>query len=419
MRVLLLGSGAREHAIGWKLGKSPDLERLISAPGNPGLSALGPAIPTLDPGDFAAVADLAIDREVDLVVVGPEAPLAAGIVDALTDKGIPAFGPSRSAARLEASKAYAKQIMARAGVATAAAAVFTDEAAALDHLERDEGPYVVKADGLAAGKGVLVSDDTREAAAWVRRCFEGEFGSAGATVVIEDFLRGPELSVIAICDGERALVLPEARDHKRLGDGDRGPNTGGMGSYSPVAMPAGFIDSVVSDIIDPVLDALAEEGVLYRGFLFAGLVQTDDGPKVLEFNCRLGDPEAQVILPRLDEDLLRLLAAAAAGDLPDRPLRFHDNFAVDVVLASSGYPESARSGDPIQGVERASATDGVHVFHAGTAPGPGGLATAGGRVLNVVGVGPDLATARERAYAAAHEIEYRGKQLRRDIGPWQ
>ena len=416
MRVLLLGSGGREHAIGWKLAQSPQLSELISAPGNPGLEQFGPVAPDVDIHDPAAVVELAVSRRSDLVVVGPEAPLAAGVVDALTDSGIPAAGPPAAAARLESSKAYAKEVMTRAGVPTAAGRAYTDADAAYDALGSSPGPYVVKADGLAAGKGVLVTEDRREARRWVALCLEGHFGAAGTTVVIEEFLAGPELSVIALCDGTTALALPPARDYKRLRDDDQGPNTGGMGCFSPVDLPRNLVDDTIARVVGPVIAALSAEGVVYRGFLYAGLVLTAGGPKVLEFNCRLGDPETQVILPRLDEDLLELLMAAATGKLPDRPLREHDVAAVDVVLAAPGYPEDVQTGGAIAGLTRAEALEGVHVFHAGTRSTGDGVVTSGGRVLNVVGIGADRDTARDRAYGAATTIQFDGKQLRSDIG---
>ncbi len=414
MRVLLLGGGGREHALGWKLAQSPLLTGLIAAPGNPGLAALGETA-ALDPLDADAVASFADEREVDLVVVGPEAPLAAGVVDALDRAAVPAFGPTAAGARLEASKSYAKEVMARAGVPTAAARTFTDAEAADAHLDALPGPYVVKADGLASGKGVLVTADREAAKAWADACLGGTFGEAGSIVVIEDHLDGRELSVFALVDGQRALPLEPARDYKRLRDGDEGPNTGGMGSFSPVDdLPTDLVDQTIGGIVEPVLGVLADDGVPYRGFLYVGLMLTDDGPKVLEFNCRMGDPEAQAILPRLDEDLLELLAAGAGGALPDRPLRWADAATVDVVLAAPGYPLAPERGLPIKGVDRAE--EQALVLHAGTAVEDGELVTSGGRVVNVVGIGDTVKAARKAAYAAADEIEFEGKQLRRDIG---
>lgn len=413
MKVLLLGGGGREHAIGWKLAQSPKLRVLISAPGNPGLAQIGSVFPNVDITDPAAVTDLAIANGVDLVVVGPEAPLAAGVVDRLVDRDIAAFGPSAAGARLEASKAYAKEIMARADIPTAPARTFTEFDSAVSYLRELPPPWVVKADGLAAGKGVLVTEDPIAAEGWVRVCLEGHFGDAGSTVVIEQHLDGQELSVLAVCDGERALILEPARDYKRLNEGSTGPNTGGMGCFSPVAdLPSGLKEMVLNEVLEPALAALADDGVSYRGFLFAGMMLTAAGPKVLEFNCRLGDPETQVILPRLDEDLLELLTRATQGDLEARALRFSSQAAVDVVLAADGYPDTPATGHPI---EIGAVPDDVLVFHAGTKHTADGLRTSGGRVVNVVGLGPDVATARERAYAGVAEVRFEGKQFRRDI----
>lgn len=414
MRVLLVGSGGREHALGWKLAHSPRVDEVMSIPGNPGLAALGPVVEGVAPDDAGAVAAIARMHGVDLVVVGPEGPLAAGLADAVGRLGIPVFGPSRAAARLEASKAFAKDVMRRAGVPTAEAWVFDDRAAAAAHVRGHPGPYVVKADGLAAGKGVLVTEDRDDALAWVDRCFDGGFGAAGATVVIEEYLDGPELSVFAVCDGEHAVILEPARDYKRLRDGDRGPNTGGMGSFSPVELPQGLIDRVVADVIDPLLRQMAEDGTPYRGFLYAGLALTADGPRVVEFNVRLGDPETQVVLPRLRTDLVEVMEAALGGSLAGLALEWLPVAAVNVVLAASGYPDSPRRGDVIHGA------DGIDhdamVFHAGTTrDGRGRLVTAGGRVLNVVGTGPDLAAARATAYAAVDRISWDGMQFRTDI----
>jgi len=416
VRVLLLGGGAREHAIGWKLAHSPDLDVLISAPGNPGLARLGAVVPGFDVTDPSAVTAFALANAIDLVVVGPEAPLAAGVVDALDAAGIAAYGPTRAGAQLESSKAFAKDVMRRAGVPTAAAWTFTDVDTAIAHLASMEGPYVVKADGLAAGKGVLVTEDLIAAQSWARLCIDGHFGDAGATVVIEEHLDGEELSVLALCDGKRAVALEPARDYKRLYDGDTGPNTGGMGCYSPVAdIPIDIVRFVLDEVIDPVLKVMAEDGIEYRGFLYAGMMLTETGPKVLEFNCRLGDPETQVILPRLDEDFLALVVAATKRALPDRPLAFSDTAAVDVVLAAAGYPENPERGVAITGSREIHAEPDVHVFHAGTAHTTSGLVSNGGRVLNVVGRGPDVAAARAAAYRAAEAINFPGKQFRSDI----
>jgi phosphoribosylamine--glycine ligase len=412
-----LGGGAREHAIGWKLAQSPALTELIAVPGNPGLAQLGACIPGVDINDSEAVISLALANAIDLVVIGPEAPLAAGVVDALSEAGIDAFGPTEAGARLEASKAFAKDVMRRAGVATGEAWSFTDVDEAIAHLETMEGPYVVKADGLAAGKGVLVTEDLIAAQGWARLCIDGRFGPAGTTVVVEEHLSGREVSVFAICDGERALALEPARDYKRLEDGDRGPNTGGMGCFSPVAdLPEGLVETTLHDVVEPVLATMASDGITYRGFLYAGMMITEEGPKVLEFNCRLGDPETQALMPRLDEDLLELLATAAEGRLPDRSLRWSGTAAVDVVLASAGYPDAPDTGRVISGLDVVGAMSDVHVFHAGTTPTRDGLITSGGRVLNVVGTGPDVATAQRRAYDAAGRIHFGGMHYRTDIG---
>jgi phosphoribosylamine--glycine ligase len=416
VKVLLIGGGAREHALGWKITQSPLVHELISLPGNPGLAALGGIVDGIHPEDGAAVAAVARAQGVDLAVIGPEAPLAAGVSDALTAAGVATFGPSRAAARLESSKAFAKQVMDRAGVPTAGWAAFTERTAAVEFLNRKPGPYVVKADGLAGGKGVLVTDDRGDAESWVDRCLTGGFGTAGETVVIENYLAGPELSVFAISDGATAVPLAPARDYKRLLDGDGGPNTGGMGCYSPVGdLPDGIVDDTMDHVISPVLEQMAADGNPYVGFLYAGLVLTADGPRVLEFNCRLGDPETQVVLPRMEDDLTSLMLAALDGDLAGRKLFWSEGAAVDVVLASEGYPESPRKGDTIFGLDRAEAVDGVQIFHAGTKLDGSDLVTAGGRVLNVVGTGSTIEEAREQAYQAAGLVQWPGVQYRSDI----
>ena len=414
MRVLLLGGGGREHAIGWKLSQSRRLTELVSAPGNPGLAGLGATV-AIDITDPAAVVELATARHADLVVVGPEAPLAAGVADALAAAGIAVFGPTRAGAMLESSKAFAKEIMAEAGVPTASSATFTDAEEAVAHLATIDPPYVVKADGLAAGKGVLVTDDLFAAQGWARVCIGGKFGAAGEQVVVERFLDGREVSVFAICNGTDAVVLEPARDYKRLLDGGRGPNTGGMGCFSPPTdLPDDLLTWTRTAVIAPVLATLQERGIAYRGFLYVGLMLTEDGPMVLEFNCRLGDPETQVVLPRLESDLLDVLAGAAAGTLPDA-LEWSATTAVDVVLASRGYPESPERGHEISGLDDVAGRNDVLVFHAGTSDSDGAPVTAGGRVLNVVGLGSDLATARAAAYDAAGSIDFEGKQFRTDI----
>ncbi len=416
MRVLLVGGGGREHSLGWKLAQSHTITDLIAVPGNPGFAQLGACVPGIDILDPQAIVDLALANAIDLVVIGPEAPLAAGVVDSLTASGIRAFGPTKAGAQLESSKAFAKTIMKRAGVPTAKWRAFTDVDEAIDYLETVDGPYVVKADGLAYGKGVLVTEDLIAAQGWARLCIAGEFGDAGSTVVIEEYLPGQEVSVFAICDGTRAVALEPARDFKRHRDGDRGPNTGGMGCYSPVAdLPEDLVDRTLDEVIHPVLNEMAKDGIEYRGFLYAGLVLTEDGPKVLEFNCRLGDPETQVLLSRLDEDLLELLASAAEGYLPEGPLQWHDKAVVDVVLTAAGYPDNPEIGRAISGVNEVNSIPNVQVFHANTGRTPEGLITAGGRVLDIVASAPTVADARTLAYEAASHIHFGGIHYRRDV----
>ena len=400
MRVLLIGSGGREHAMGWKLAQSPRVSELISLPGNPGLAEMGPTVEGIDVGDVGAISAMARLHGVDLVVVGPEAPLAAGVADAVSRLGIPVFGPTRSAARLESSKSFAKAVMTRAGVAAADSRAFTDPDGAKQHLDRSEGPYVVKADGLAGGKGVLVTDSRTDAGAWVERWIET------GPVVVEEFLAGPEVSLFAVCTETGALPLEPARDYKRLLDGDEGPNTGGMGSYSPVAdLPEEFVENTMRDVIEPTLRQMRDDGNSFTGFLYAGLVLTTDGPKVLEFNVRLGDPETQAVLPRMTADLVDVLEGAEP--------EWADTATVNVVLAAKGYPAAPEKGARIRGL--ANVPDDVLVFHAGTAADGGRLIVDGGRVLSVVGTGDSLDSARDHAYAAAENVSWPGMQYRRDI----
>ncbi len=413
MRVLLLGSGGREHAIGWKLTQSPLLDRLVSCPGNPGLAQLGDIVPDVDPNDPDAVARLCADRGIDLVVIGPEAPLAAGVADTLRVAAIPVFGPNADGARLESSKSFAKEVMAAAHVPTARSATYDDREAAVMRLEESDGPYVVKADGLAAGKGVLVTDSLPHAITWVEACLGGRFGTAGSSLLIEDHLEGDEISIFYVCANGEAIPLEPARDYKRLEDGDAGPNTGGMGSYSPVDdIDESLVDWTTVNVTLPVLSELARRGIGYTGFLYVGLMITEEGPKVLEFNCRLGDPETQVLMPRLESDLLDILNAGATTSLSGRTLEWSSRSAVDVVLASPGYPDDPEMGLAIIGVDHVNE---ALVFHAGTKQTTAGLLTAGGRVLNVVGVGDTLREARLEAYAAANLIQFRGKHVRTDI----
>jgi len=414
IRILVLGGGGREHAIVKALSRSPQAPELFCSPGNPGIAADATCLPDLDPADPAAVTARAKELEIDLVAVGPEAPLVAGVVDALNEAGIAAFGPSGAAAQLEGSKAYAKQAMEEAGVPTAGYGVVTDRESALAKVAETGCPVVLKADGLAAGKGVLICMTETEAHEAIEVFFtEQRFGET--EVVVEEFLEGEELSLLAVCDGERAIALAPAQDYKRIGDGDTGPNTGGMGSYSPVQTVSSDQLAELSDLVhQPIVDLMARRGHPFHGVLYAGLMMTADGPKVLEYNTRFGDPETQAVLPRLRSDLVDLfLAASIPGGLSEKEVSFSDEFAVTVVLASAGYPASSSKGDVITGLDEAAAS--AEVVHAGTAEQDGQIVTAGGRVLNLTGLGPDAATARDRAYHAADAVNFEGKQMRRDI----
>lgn len=401
MRVLLIGGGGREHAIGWKLAQSPRVGELISLPGNPGLAELGPIVEGIDPNDAGAVSAMARVHGVELVVVGPEAPLAAGVADAIARLGIPVFGPTRAAARLESSKAFAKDVMNRAGVATGGSETFDDPETARAHIESIEGPYVVKADGLAGGKGVLVTESPTDAVSWA------EHWAEKGPVVVEEYLDGPEVSVFAVCTESGAVPLEPARDYKRLLENDEGPNTGGMGSYSPVDdLPAGLVEGTMRDVMEPTLARMAEDGNRFTGFLYAGLVLTETGPKVLEFNVRLGDPETQAVLPRMSSDLLDVLEGSGPT--------WSDLCTVNVVLAAHGYPTAPEKGAEIRGLNGGLGEDLI-IFHAGTAAEGKKLFVNGGRVLSVVGVGETLDMARDRAYEAAEKITWPGVHYRRDI----
>jgi phosphoribosylamine--glycine ligase len=416
MNVLLIGSGGREHALAWKLSASPLLTKLYCAPGNGGIAEVAACVP-LAIADHTAVIRFCADNGIDLVVVGPEAPLVAGLVDDLTTAGIKCFGPKQAAAQLEGSKGFTKDLCREFDIPTAAYGRFTDAASAKAYLGEQKLPIVVKADGLAAGKGVTIAATRAEAEAAIDACFAGAFGKAGSEVVIEEFLEGEEASFFALCDGATALALATAQDHKRVGDGDTGPNTGGMGAYSPapVMTPALFV-RVMDEIIGPTVDAMAKRGTPFKGVLFAGLMITADGPKLIEYNVRFGDPETQVLMLRLKSDLLPALLATADGVLDTFDLRWHDDAALTVVMAANGYPGSPEVGTEIKGLDSAAAVEGVEIFHAGTRRDGDRLLAHGGRVLNVTARGKTVAEAQARAYAAAARIDWPGGFYRHDIG---
>ncbi|HZQ38163.1 MAG TPA: phosphoribosylamine--glycine ligase [Dehalococcoidia bacterium] len=415
MNVLIVGSGAREHTLAWKLRQSPLLTDLFVAPGNAGTAAVATNLP-VNELDFAGLRKAAEDARIDLVVVGPEAPLAAGLADELRAHGLLVYGPGRAAAEIESSKAWAKELMRRAGIPTAAARAFDDAGAARRFVLESPAPPVVKADGLAAGKGVVVAETQAEALQAVDAAMtDGAFGAAGRRVLIEERLSGVEVSAHVFSDGSLALPMPFACDHKRIYDGDRGPNTGGMGAFSPPPFVDGVLAQHIFTLISQrAITALRGAGRPFRGTLYPGLMLTDSGPRVIEFNCRFGDPETQVLLPRLESDLLPVLLAAARGDLTGVEPRWDDGACVGVVVASGGYPGSYRTGVPIAGLD--ALDDDILVFHAGTALEEGGVVTAGGRVLTVVGRGATIAAARERVYANVERIRFDGAQYRRDIG---
>jgi phosphoribosylamine---glycine ligase len=416
MRVLVVGAGGREHALLRAAARSSHEPELLCAPGNAGIAADGVTCLEIGVDEVGAIVSAARDEAVDLVIVGPEAPLVAGLVDALEDEGIAAFGPSGEAAEIEGSKLFAKELMEEAGVPTASHTVLRTQEEALEQISQQAFPAVMKADGLAAGKGVIICETEEQAREAAAIFFEEErFGTT--EVVLEEFLEGEELSLLAICDGDTVVPLAPAQDYKRIGDGDEGPNTGGMGSYSPVP---GFdreeVDRIVDEVHRPVVETMAKRGIPYRGVLYAGLMVNDGEAKVLEFNCRFGDPETQAVLPRLDSDLIDLcLGSRTDGGLTGVSAEFSDDWAVTLVLASDGYPASSSKGDAISGLEEAAAIEGVEITHAGTAMAGGEVVTAGGRVLNVTGLGPSPADARQRAYDAANLISFEGMQLRTDI----
>ncbi len=419
MRVLVIGSGAREHALIARLASERDVGEIVAAPGNPGIAQLARTLP-IDVADPEAVRSLAEREQIDFTIVGPELPLSLGLADRFIDDGRLLFGPTAAAARLESSKAFAKAFMARHRIPTARFRVCESLVVALDSVRAGEFglPVVLKADGLAAGKGVVIAEDRASAERAIADAMrDRKFGAAGDRLVIEECLTGPEVSFFAICDGARAVPIGTAQDHKRIFDDDRGPNTGGMGAFTPSPLVDAALEArVMREVVNPVIAGMASEGHPFRGFLFVGLMLTAAGPKVIEFNVRLGDPETQVVLPLIDEPLLPLLVAAAMGSLRTSAVRIGADRLAGVVVASRGYPESSESGQPIGGIDRAEAVPGVTVYHAGTAHRDGRLVTAGGRVLTVVGRGANFAEAIARAYAGVMHVTFDGMQYRRDIG---
>jgi len=416
MNILLIGSGGREHALSWQLAQSPSCAKLYAAPGNPGIEIYAECVPIAS-DDIDGLIAFVRAHAIDFVVVGPEAPLVAGLADRLRDIGIPAFGPGAAAARLEGSKGFTKDLCARAGIPTAGYVRCTSAVEALASLEKFAIPVVIKADGLAAGKGVIIAETAAEAEAAIADMFGGSFGGAGAEVVIEEFMTGEEASFFALSDGKDVIAFGSAQDHKRVGDGDTGPNTGGMGAYSPAPVLTAEIEAAVMDrIIRPTVAALAAEGTPYVGVLFAGLMLTGEGPKLIEYNCRFGDPECQVLMMRFKGDFAALLHAAATGAVAtvDAPSFAHD-YALTVVMAANGYPATPEKGGTIRNIAAAEA-GGVRVFHAGTAREDRTLVAAGGRVLNVTATGKSVTEAQARAYSAVDKLDFPSGFCRRDIG---
>jgi phosphoribosylamine--glycine ligase len=416
VRILVVGGGGREHAIVWRLAQNPTVDRLYAAPGNAGIAREATCLPVPD-DDVDGLRRIVEEEQIDLTVVGPERPLAAGLVDELEAQGQPVFGPTRDAARIETSKAWTKDLCARYGIPTARFGVFSGVGDAEAFLDELGPPYVVKVDGLAGGKGVTVTDRREEAIIAVHAALvERAFGDAGARVVVEEYLEGSEVSAFAVTDGREILPLVLARDYKRLGDRDRGPNTGGMGAFSPVPSVDEHTERRIHDeIISWGIRAMEAEGIRYRGVLYAGCVLTKEGPKLLEFNCRFGDPEAQAIMPRLQSDLGEIALACIEGNLSNYTINWRPEFCVTVVAASPGYPAPARTGLEIRGLDDADAIDGAVVFHAGTAERDGRVVTAGGRALSVSGLGDTMRDARASAYAALERISFSGMQYRTDI----
>ncbi|MDR6633596.1 phosphoribosylamine--glycine ligase [Phyllobacterium sp. 1468] len=416
MNVLLIGSGGREHALAWKIAASPVLSTLYCVPGNPGIASVAECV-ALDPGDHEAIVSFCQQKSIDFVVVGPEAPLVAGIADDLRAARIPVFGPSKAAARLEGSKGFTKDLCAQFDIPTGKYQRFTQTEAAKAYIRQEGVPIVVKADGLAAGKGVVVAFELQEALDAVDACFDGAFGGAGAEVVVEEYLEGEEASFFCLCDGKTALPFGTAQDHKRVGDGDTGANTGGMGAYSPApVMTQAIIDLTMRDLIDPTMRGMAAIGAPFSGVLFAGLMITSHGPKLIEYNTRFGDPETQVLMLRLKDDLLLLLKAAADGALDQMSVRWNSDPALTVVMAAKGYPAAPEKGSVIRGVEAAGDDENVEIFHAGTADKNGELIANGGRVLNITATGKTVQEAQKAAYAAIAKIDWPEGFYRHDIG---
>ena len=416
MNILLIGSGGREHALAWKLSQSKHADKLFAVPGNPGIAQFAECVSGVSIEDNDAIVALAKEKNIGLVVVGPEVPLVNGIVDALTAAGIKAFGPTKNAAELEGSKVYAKVVMRRYKIPTARSEVFGDPSRAHVYVRQMRQPFAIKADGLAAGKGVILTKTVDEAIEAIDLLMkEKAFGDAGNRVVIEEFMEGEEASVLAFTDGETIVAMPASQDHKRVNDGDEGLNTGGMGAYAPApVMTPELSERVMEEILKPTIEGMKKEGRPYKGCLYAGLMITAKGPKVVEFNARFGDPETQVVLPLLKSDLVEVMLACVDGKLAETKIEWSDEAAVSVVMASGGYPGDYEKGKAIQGVKDAEAT-GTLVFHAGTAEKDGGLVTSGGRVLNVVGVAKDIPEAVKKSYAGVEKISFEGMHYRKDI----
>ena len=416
MRVMVVGGGAREHALVWKISRNSSISKIYACPGNAGVCAAAECL-SVDNEDNEALAGFAEDNQIDLTVIGPEAPLTSGVVDAFTARGLRVFGPNREAAAMEGSKKFAKEIMKKAKVDAAKSETFTDAKAALKYLDEVGVPIVVKADGLAAGKGVTVCETIDQAKQAVKECLiDKRFGAAGDTVMIEEYLTGPELTVMAFTDGETVLPMLPAQDHKPVFDSDKGPNTGGMGAYSPVPkVGKDTLDFIENKVLRPTIAQLRNDGIIYKGVLYAGLILTDRGPVVLEYNCRFGDPEAQVVLPLLESDIVEVMLATTEGNLKDYKLNWSNQMCVSVVMASGGYPGDYPSGYEITGIESLGSMPDLLIFHAGTKRKDSKLVTAGGRVLNVVGLGKDVLEARDKAYAAVERIKFDGAHYRHDI----